>query len=433
MQATKEIKSFADIDSSLPRDWGLVKNRSIFKERNERNGDEDLELLSVTQNQGIIRQSEYDVKKDTSNDDKSNYKKVFPGDIVYNKMRMWQGAVGLSEFEGIVSPAYVVLTPIKNIDPKFFYYLMKTPAYIAQSYSHSYGLCDDMNSLRYEDFRNMLSLYPPSSIQKKIVSFLDRKLKKIDQFIENKNKYIETLKEQNQAVINKAITQGINKNIATKPSGIDWLEEIPADWEVGKLKNYIIFNPSKSKSDFHKTDDELVVFLPMENVSVDGKIDCSKKLPFGVLKQGFTYFEKGDVVIAKITPCFENGKGAFLDQLSTDIGFGTTEFHVLRPRPGKIDGKYLYLFTMTHYFRSIGTSFMTGSAGQQRVSTSFVKNFPIGLPLIDEQRKIVNYIHDECTVIDQAIKKAEQQIELIKEYKTSLISDAVTGQLEIKE
>lgn len=108
------LASFADLNKIIPREWELVANRSIYRERKEQNGEDENELLSVTQDRGIIKQSEYEVKRDSSNEDKSKYKVTYPNDLVYNKMRMWQGAVGYNDYTGIVSPAYIVLVPDNN-------------------------------------------------------------------------------------------------------------------------------------------------------------------------------------------------------------------------------------------------------------------------------------------------------------------------------
>lgn len=127
-----------------------------------------------------------------------------------------------------------------------------------------------------------------------------------------------------------------------KDSGVEWIGEIPEEWEVKKLKYGVTVNPSKE--DVDKDSIELVVFLPMEKVGEDGKIDCSIMKPISELYNGFTFFLKNDVIVAKITPCFENGKGAILNELATDYGFGSTEFHVLRAKEN-INALFLYYVT----------------------------------------------------------------------------------------
>lgn len=164
--------------TEIPSHWNFLPNIGIFDERIEK-GFPNLELLSVTIGRGIIRQSEIETKKDISNDDKSNYKRVCVGDIAYNRMRMWQGAVGFSKYEGIVSPAYIVLKPKIELNCKYFHYLFRIPSYISESYRNGYGICDDQHSLRYTQFKRMFSVFPSVEEQDIIVKYLDFKINSI--------------------------------------------------------------------------------------------------------------------------------------------------------------------------------------------------------------------------------------------------------------
>lgn len=182
-----KFKPFAEYENAnsdyfkkIPKGWLLLPNIAIFKERIERNKIES-ELLSVTITSGVIKQSEVD-KNDTSNSDKSKYKFVNPNDLVYNKMRMWQGAVGVSSYTGIVSPAYIVIAPKLEIDSKFFHYQLRCSYYVNYSKRFSYGLCDDQLSLRYTDFKRMYSILPPLKTQNKIAEILTI----IDTYLANK-------------------------------------------------------------------------------------------------------------------------------------------------------------------------------------------------------------------------------------------------------
>jgi type I restriction enzyme S subunit len=166
-----------DYIDKIPKRWELLPNFAIFEERVTKDNI-DKELLSVTINKGVIRQKDSN-NKDNSNIDKSNYKLVKRDDIVYNKMRMWQGAVGYSEYDGVISPAYIVLKSKFDIEPRFFHYLFRSSFYINYSKRFSYGLCDDQLNLRYKDFKRMYSIVPPLDIQKKIADkliFLDKLL-----------------------------------------------------------------------------------------------------------------------------------------------------------------------------------------------------------------------------------------------------------------
>ena len=177
----KILRTIIDVES-LPANWKILPNRALFDERVVK-GLEDEELLSVSLNYGVLRQSDVKDRKDTSSSDKSNYKLVMPGDLVYNKMRMWQGAVGISKYRGIVSPAYVVLKPRMDLLQEYYIYLFKTRLFINEFNRFSYGLCDDMNSLRFSDFKLIYSIYPPLDDQKEIVNFLDKTTAKVDSVI----------------------------------------------------------------------------------------------------------------------------------------------------------------------------------------------------------------------------------------------------------
>ena len=169
----------------------------------------------------------------------------------------------------------------------------------------------------------------------------------------------------------------------------------------------------------------------MENVSANGELDCSARNKIRDLRNGYTYFERDDVVVAKITPCFENGKGAHLSNLETEIGFGTTEFVVLRPKAG-IEPRFLYQVTMLSAFRQGGKVVMTGAAGQQRVPVSFMREFLFGLPDIEEQRTILDVVEKESATLTNAIIRAERAIDLNREYRERLIADVVTGKLDVR-
>jgi type I restriction enzyme S subunit len=214
----KELKPYDEYKETdlswldkVPKHWEIKPNRVLWNERKTINCISE-QLLSVTIKKGIISQAELlqsSSKKDSSNVDKSKYKLVAPNDIVYNKMRMWQGAVGVSNDRGIVSPAYIVLKPRGDINHRYYHFLLRTPGYIEESHRNSYGICDDQLSLRYEDFKGMQNIIPPKDEQDQIVRYLDSKLSKANKFINTKKKQIELLQELKQAIINKAVTKGL--------------------------------------------------------------------------------------------------------------------------------------------------------------------------------------------------------------------------------
>ena len=211
-----------------------------------------------------------------------------------------------------------------------------------------------------------------------------------------------------------------------KDSGIEWIGEVPEGWEVKRLKYITRINPSKENSKLLKDSDELAVFLPMEKVNEDGTFTTDLRRPINELWSGFTYFEERDTIVAKITPCFENGKGAYLINLGSSVGFGSTEFHVLREITNASISKYLYYITRFDPFRKMGESLMIGVAGQKRVPSTFIENFLIGTPPVLEQQLIATYLDRKTTQIDNLISKKQKLIELLKEERSAIINQAVT-------
>ena len=187
----------------VPKHWQVLANRGVFSEVKER-GFRDAEMLSVTIGRGILRQSDLlkeTSKKDSSNLDKSKYKLVRPRDLAYNKMRAWQGAIGVSKFTGIISPAYVVMRPhIASVVPRYFHFLYRTPAFAKEAERWSYGITSDMWSLRPEHFKMIYTLVPPPDEQELIVRFLDWASVKLGKAIVAKRKVIGLLEEQKQAI-----------------------------------------------------------------------------------------------------------------------------------------------------------------------------------------------------------------------------------------
>jgi type I restriction enzyme S subunit len=226
------------------------------------------------------------------------------------------------------------------------------------------------------------------------------------------------------------MTRTLTPYPAYKDTNVEWLGQIPAHWEVRRLKRVAQINPSKSEVSNPMRDGH-AVFLPMERVGADGQYDKSEIRPISELWNGFTYFRRGDIIIAKITPCFENGKGAWLENLPTEIGFGSTEFHVIRPHK-EITAPYLYRITTLSEFRRLGTDAMTGAAGQQRVPAEFVANFSIPLPPLAEQAAIVRFLDFVDGRIRRYTHAQQRVIDRLTEYKQAVIHQAVTGKIDVR-
>ena len=191
-----------------------------------------------------------------------------------------------------------------------------------------------------------------------------------------------------------------------KDSGIDWIGRIPNEWRSFRIKDVAQLSPGFSSKAPSLT--ELCTVVPMEAVSEKGQMDTSTVEEYDLISNGLPNFEVGDAIFAKITPCMENGKGAYVDKLPTHYAFGSTEFHVLRPRL-KIDGKFLYYYTYNSVYRDYAEANMTGAAGQKRVSSKFLNYTRVYLPTVKEQRRIVAYLDKTCAAIDTAIGNKQKQ------------------------
>lgn len=206
-----------------------------------------------------------------------------------------------------------------------------------------------------------------------------------------------------------------------KPSGSPWLGDVPLQWPLARIRFRATLNPGPSR----RLDAEaLVSFLPMEAIGNDGTLNLERVRTVDEVSSGYTYFEERDVAIAKITPCFENGKGAVMRGLSGKAGFGTTELIVMRPEEGLLP-EWLYYLTMCQAFRSPGEAMMLGAGGQKRVPDLFVKDYSAAFPTIDEQRAIAAYLDTETTRIDELVLEKEGLVNLLTEHRQGVASDVV--------
>ena len=215
---------------------------------------------------------------------------------------------------------------------------------------------------------------------------------------------------------------------AYKDSGVEWLGEIPAHWEVKRLKYAVTLNPAPTEVR-NRGESLEVSFVPMEAIGEYGGLELTTTKLVGEVYTGYTYFREGDVVVAKITPCFENGKGAVATGLVNEIAFGTTELHVLRVKEST-DRQFLFYLSMGDAFKRLGEAEMYGAGGQKRVPDSFVRNLMHPLPSLPEQRAIAAFLDRETAKIDALVAKKERLIELLQEKRTALISHAVTKGLD---
>ncbi len=205
------------------------------------------------------------------------------------------------------------------------------------------------------------------------------------------------------------------------------LDDTTASWPLKPLSEIVDLNPRLDKSGYQ--DDLNVSFVPMAAVEAgSGRIEVSQTRHFSTVKKGYTPFREGDVLFAKITPCMENGKMAVVPKLTNGVGFGSTEFHVLRPRPG-IEPRYVYHFVSNMSFRREAAHHMTGAVGQKRVPTSFLEDAAIPVPPFDQQQRLVAEIEKQFSRLDEAVANLKRVKANLKRYKASVLKAAVEGRL----
>ena len=195
-----------------------------------------------------------------------------------------------------------------------------------------------------------------------------------------------------------------------------------ASWPTKRLR-FLAAIPQKRETGGIPDETE-VSFVPMESISENGQIETSRTKAIGEVRNGYSYFAEGDIVLAKITPCFENGKGAIATDLVNEVGFGTTELHVVRAGPG-LDARFLFYVTKSHEFRKLGEAEMYGAGGQKRVPESFVRDFRVHVPELDEQRMIADFLDRETARLDELVERKRQLIELLRENRVAMIWEFV--------
>jgi len=410
--------------NQIPAHWKEVRLGSLFTQRKEKVSDIDYSPLSVTKN-GVVPQLDNAAKSN----DGSNRKLVLKGDFAINSRSDRKGSSGVSIYDGSVSLIYIVLKPIK-IEPRYSEYLLKSYYFKEEYYRYGRGIVEDLWTTRYSEMKNMLIPSAPLKEQTAIANFLDYKLEKINRFITKKKQLIELLIEQKSAIINKAVTKGINTNVKLKPSGIEWLGDIPEHWEVRKFSNEIFFQegPGIMAVDFKDTGVPLIRISGVkdEYVSLYG---CNFLDPAKVEKKwGHFKLEIGDIIIS----------GSASTELSSEVNKATagaiayTGLIRLKPRKPTIKKDYIKLFVGSKLFHTQIDLQKTGSTMQHFGPTHLKRMFVI-LPSVAEQEGILSFIDNESFKVNKIILTIEKELTLVEEYKTALIAEAVTGKINVRD
>ncbi len=355
-------------------------------------------------NDGYVTDTE---KKITQEGLDNSSAKLFPaGTLLVAMYGATIGKLGIQTMEAATNQACCGIYPTKRIDLKFLFYFFHAvkDKYISDSYGGG------QPNISQSVIKQTYFFVPEKPEQIAIANYLDKACADIDRVVEIKRKQLEQTRFMFFAFLDEIFE---NK-------GTNWIED--------RIKDIAIINPSLSVPLDIKT---LVTVVPMEAVSEFGEIDNTNTCEYQDVIGGLNYFQNGDVIFAKITPCMENGKGAYVENIKTEIAFGSTEFFVLRPI-GKLIGKYIYYFTRTLRFRQEAEANMKGAAGQQRVVPRNFYNAKIQFPkTIKEQNVIVEKIENFKSKNFRSVFLLEKQIEVLLNYKKSLIHEVVTGKKQV--
>jgi len=282
-----------------------------------------------------------------------------------------------------------------------------------------------VESIEMDWFLYFPVVLPPLDEQNQIVELLDKKCAEIDSLIVAKEKTNSLLKEWRQSIIYEAVTKGLDPSVPMKDSGIEWIGEIPENWNVERLKYHALFNPITPIPDL--IDESPVSFIPMEHLKSGFHLQTESV--YSKVKKGYVVFREEDILMAKVTPCLENGNLAIATGLINGIGFGSTEINVIRCL--SISNKYLfYLLQCPSYIEKASYN-MFGVAGLKRLDPQFIPYSFFPVPPQEDQLIISDFLDKKCDEIDAAIKTNNASIQKLKEYRQSLIYEVVTGKIEI--
>jgi type I restriction enzyme S subunit len=414
----------------LPEHWDIFYGRRIFKNRRELASDTD-EQLAASQKYGVIPQ----ILMMELNDSKvmlalkgtESFRHVEKNDFVIS-LRSFEGGIEHSNYKGCVSPAYTVLTALKDIEPNFYRYLFKSKGFIAALQSTTDSLRDG-KSITYQQFGDIPLALPSDTEQQAIATFLDCETAKIDALIAEQKKLIELLKEKRQAVISHAVTKGLNPAVPMKQSGIEWLGEVPEHWDICSLKRI-----SKKITDgahiSPETENGVYEFVSTKDVSDDG-IDFENCLRTS--EASYEYLVRtgckpspGDVLFSKDGTI---GRTVVIKE-NRDFVVASSLI-IIKPDSEAIMPDFLNYLCQSSIVVGQVEGFVKG-AGLPRLSIQNLLKIVGVFPPIVEQRLIVDRLNLVLGQMASLLVSALEAITLLQERRTALITAAVTGKIDVR-
>lgn len=414
----------------IPKHWELRRFKFLSVVSKKRNDDDiDRQMLSVSQYHGIVpKEYEFEIQK-RSKEDSLTYLVVEENQLVLNTMWLNYGGIGVSKLSGIVSPAYRVYDLAKDLYPRFAHYLFRSASYIDEYTRLAYGIRPNSLQVSVEGFGNLLTPLPPLPEQQAIADFLDRKTAQIDTLIEKKQQQIDLLQEQRTALINHAVTKGLNPDVHMKDSGVEWLGEIPSHWDMVRLRHIsptisvgLVIQPTQ-----YVDEDGTVPFLYGSNIRENSFLldDVRKISPESSQKLNTSMLHTGDLVtvrvgypgVTAVIPPFLEGANCASMMIVRKSDFVLSEF---------------LCYTMNSRVGMLQVGAVQYGAAQKQFNISHAVDFIYPIPPLEEQQIIVDYLEGKSQGIYRLISILQKQIEMLQEYRTALISEAVTGKIDVR-
>lgn len=410
----------------IPGGWQVLRNGRLFSHRVE-TGFPDLPILEVSLRTGVRVRDMENLKRKQVMSQKEKYKRAVKGDIAYNMMRMWQGAVGPAPVDGLVSPAYVVVKPYPEANTAYFSYLFRTDAYMREVNKFSRGIVADRNRLYWESFKQMPSLVPPRSEQDQIVAYLRAQDVHVARFIKAKRDLIELLTEQKLRIIDHAVTRGLDPSVRIKDSGVEWLGKVPEHWQIKPLKRWVRLN---ERALGEKTDPEFEFrYVDIGSVKTGRLAKELERMRFDAApSRARRVLRRGDTIISTVRTYLK--AIWYVDEDASDL-IASTGFAVMTPG-ADVEPEYLGYVIQSSAFVDRVSANSIGIA-YPAIAETVLGRFPVAMPpTIAEQQRILAQIKLDSGPLDLAIEQALTEIKLIREYRDRLIADVVTGQIDVR-
>lgn len=408
----------------IPTDWKMKKGKYLFRQRCTKSNDISLELLSPTQKYGVIPQALYEeitgmsAVKLNEKAELTSMKTIHKGDYCIS-LRSFQGGFEYSEYEGVVSPAYQVFYPIVEIADGYYKYLFKEKGFIEKMNSYTMTLRDGKN-IAFTDFGNTYIPYPPIEEQQAIAEFLDGKCAEVDALIEDVQGQIDILEKYKRSIIAETVTKGMNLEVEMKDSGLSWVDEIPMHWEIHPIYTYFVERKNKNR---YGSEDNLL------SLSYGRVIRKDINTTDGLLPESFNTYnivESGDIIIRPTD--LQNDKRSLRTGLVKEHGIITSAYIALCPIK-KVDTRYFHF--LLHAYDVMKVFYNMGNGVRQGLNYSEFSRLMVFEPTYEEQVEIADYLDAKVSEIDAVIDDKKAQLEVLDNYKKSLIYEYVTGKKEV--